>query len=273
MNNLAKYSVLQARPSRDRYELVTVGLVVRMAEKWDVRILPDPSKVFALNPAFPPSGLVNIQRTISSLLKGAESFDAARSRLARHGNDPGIQSFVGQFLANDEEQYENRISELMKLLVLPPVPDRGAVPKKLGVSRLRTRLRNHFRSQGLLGTDLNDIGNHKIVERFPINVEQGLYAEFALKNGAMNVTETVDFDVKQIPRKILEAQAKSLILSAAKKEFGAGTKRYVIVSGSNLKQAMPSINLLHDQAEDVFEVSSEADMIRYSDLIQRAALS
>lgn len=273
MNKLATYSVLQARPSRDRYELVTVGLVVRTEERWDVRVLPDPAKVFALNPAFPPSGLINIQRTISSILNGAESFDAARSRLARHGNDPGLQAFVGQFLANDEEQYENRISELMKLLVLPPILEKSAPLKKPGISRLRTRLRNHFKSQGLLGTDLDDIGNHKVVERFPINVEQGLYAEFALKNGAMNVTETVDFDVKQIPRKIQEAQAKSLILSAAKKEFGAGTKRYVIVSGSNLRQAIPSINLLNDQAEDVFEVTSETDMARYSDLIQRAAFN
>lgn len=273
MNNLAKYSVLQARPSRDRYELVTVGLVIQAAGQWDVRILPDPSKVFALNPSFPPSGLINIQKTIAALLHGVETFDGARSRLARHGNDPGLQNFVGQFQANDEEQYENRISELMKLLVLPPEINRVAAPKAPGISRLRTRLRNHFKSQGLLGSGPEDIGNHKVVERFPINAEQGLFAEFALKNGAMNITETVDFDVKQIPRKIIEAQAKSLILSAAAKEFGTDTKRYVIVSGSNLRQAIPSINLLHDQAEDVFEVSSEADMIRYTDLIQTAAMN
>jgi hypothetical protein len=273
MNNLAKYSVLQARPSRDRFELVTVGLVIQRAGEWDVRVLPDPAKIFALNPGFPAFGLVNIQKTISSILRGADSFETAKALLTRHGNDPGIQNFVGQFLANNEDQYESRVSELMKLLVLPPDGARPSLVKKPGVSRLKTRLRNHFRSKGLLGVGPDDIGNHKVVERFPINAEQGLYAEFALKNGAMHITETVDFDVKQIPRKIMEAQAKSLILSAAAKEFGLDTKRYVIVSGSTLRQAMPSINLLHDQAEDVFEVTSTEDMARYSDLIQAAAFS
>jgi hypothetical protein len=86
----------------------------------------------------------------------------------------------------------------------------------------------------------------------------------------MNITETVDFSVQKIAPKVLEAQAKTLILSAAAKEFGANTKRYVIVSGSYLKQAMPSINLLRDQAE-VFESSSSQDMTRYHDLIQTAA--
>lgn len=273
MNNLANYSVLQVRPSRDRYEIVTVGLVIRNAGAWDVRILPDPAKVIALNPSFPSSGLVNIQKTILALLQGSDTFDMARSKLARHGNDPGLQSFVGQFQANDDDQYESRISELMKLLVLPPLASRTATAKTPGVSRLRTRLRNHFKLQGLLGSGPDDIDNHKIVERYPINAEQGLFAEFALKNGAMNITETVDFDVKQIPRKIIEAQAKSLILSAAAKEFGRNTKRYVIVSGSNLRQAIPSINLLQDQAEQVFEVTSQDDMRRYSDLIQTAALN
>jgi hypothetical protein len=272
MSILAKYSVLQARPSRDRHEIVTVGLVMSRNDEWDVRILPEPSKILALNPAFPASGLVNIQRMISALLEGAENFEVARARLARHGNDPALQPHVGQFLAEEDDEYERKISELMKFLVLPPNAQKPLVRKQVKANRLRTRLKDRFRAQGLLAKTADEIGEHKVVEHYPINAERGLFAEFALRNGVMHITETVDFTVQKMPRKVLEAQAKTLILSEAAKEFGAGTKRNVIVSGSYLRQAIPSINLLSDHAE-LFEMSSEADMARYFDIIEEAALS
>jgi hypothetical protein len=272
MSNLAKYSVLQARPSRDRHEIVTVGLVVSRDNAWDVRILPEPSKILALNPEFPPSGLVNIQRIITAMLEGSENFDVARARLARHGNDPGLQSYVGQFAAEDSDEYERKVSDLMRFLVLPPNAHKTLVKAQPKVNRLRTRLKDRFRAQGLLAKTVDEIGEHKVVERFPINAEQGLYAEFALRNGVMNITETVDFTVHRMPRKVLEAQAKTLILSEAAKQFGANTKRNVIVSGSYLREAAPSINLLSDHA-DLFEIRSEEDMSRYFDMIERAAAS
>lgn len=271
MNHLAHYSVLQARPSRDRHEIVTVGLAILRDGNWDIRILPNPAKILGLNPRFPSIGLVNIQRVVSALLDGADGFEVARARLARHGGDPTLQPYVGQFLADSDAHYESKVSELMRVFVLPEEHVRPASAKPKA-NRLRTRLKNHFRTYGLLATGEEDIGEHKVVERFPIVPEQGLYAEFALKNGVMNITETVDFDVQNIPRKILEAQAKTLILSEAVKQFGAGTKRYVVVSGSYLRQAMPTVNLLNDHA-DVFELSSTDDMAKYFDLIQTAAES
>ena len=271
MNRLAKYAVLQARPSRDRHEIVTVGLVILRAGVWDVRVLPNSHKLLGLNPHFPPYGLANIQRTVSSLLIGVETFEQARVRLAKHGNDPALQSYVGQFLAASEAQYNSRVSELMRLLVVPPEV-KLSMPARPVVSRLRSRLRNHFKAKGLLAGQPEDIGNNKIVEHYPVVAEQGLFAEFAFKNGALNITETIDFDVQRIPRKVLEAQAKTLILSEAAKRFGRGTKRYVIVSGSHRKEAMPSVNLLRDHAEEVFEMSSSEDMSTYFDLILEATL-
>lgn len=269
MNHLANYSVLQARPSRDRHEIVTVGLAILRDGNWDVRVLPTPNKILGLNPRFPSIGLINIQRVVSALLEGADGFEVARARLARHGGDPTLQPYVGQFLAEDDAHYESKVSELMRVFVLPEEPARlpSSKPK---TNRLRTRLKNHFRSHGLLATGEEDIGQHKVVERFPIVAEQGLYAEFALKNGVMNITETIDFSVQNVQRKILEAQAKTLILSEAVKQFGADTKRYVVVSGSYLRQTMPTVNLLNDHAR-VFELSSTEDMATYFDLIQTAA--
>ena len=264
--------MLQARPSRDRHEIVTVGLVIFKDGNWDVRILPDPSKVLALNPVFPASGLVNIQRMISALLDGAEDFNIARARLAKHGNDPALQPHVGQFLVEDNDAYERKVTDLMRFLILPPNVDKPLVRKQVRANRLRTRLKDRFRAQGLLAKTVDEIAEHKVVEHFPINADQGLYAEFALRNGVMNITETVDFTVQNLPRKIMEAQAKTLILSEAAKQFGGNTKRNVIVSGSYLRQAFPTMNLLSDHAE-LFEMSNEQDMARYFDMIESAAAS
>jgi hypothetical protein len=273
MNDLAFYSVLQAFPSRDRHECVTVGLVIFREGKWDVRVLPDPRKLLTLNPAFPMSGLVNIQKTVLGILEGAQSFEVARARLSRYGNDPSMQPFVGQFQAVDDSQYEDRIAALMKRLVLPVEPVRTA-GAKARQSRLRTKLRNQFKHQGLFSADPRDLENHKIVGQYPIVAEQGLYAEFALKNGAMHITETIDFDVQSgsLRSKVLEAQAKTLVLSAAADHFGEDTRRYVVISGSNRKHAQPSIKLLGDQG-DIFAVESREEMDRYFDLMNSAANS
>jgi hypothetical protein len=272
MNDLAFYSVLQAFPSRDRHELVAVGLVILRDGAWDVRMLPSPEKLLALNPFFPTSGLVNIRKTVIAMLEGASNFEVARARFSRYGNDPGLQPFVGQFQAIDDAQYESRVSLIMQRLVLPPELTKSVEVKAKVQSRLRIKLRRQFKNEGLFSNNVEDIGNHKVVGPYPIIAEQGLFAEFALKNGAMHITETIDFDVQKgsLRSKSLEAQAKTLILSAATKQFGQDTKRYIIISGSQRKHAKPSINLLDEQG-DVFAVESSEDMGRYFELIHSAA--
>lgn len=270
MNQLAFYSVLYASPSRDRHELVTVGLVILREGKWDVRMLSDPSKILALNPLFPAAGIANIQKTILSILNGAENFQMARARLSRYGNDPSLHPFVGQFQAVENSQYEEKITGLMKRLILP-VELPKSVEAKPRQRRLRTKLRNQFKKQGLFSTNPDDIEDHKIVGQYPIVADQGLFAEFALKNGAMHVTETIDFDVQSssLRTKVLEAQAKTLVLASATEHFGPSTHRYVVISGSNRKHAQPSIKLLGDHA-DIFAVESTEEMGRYFDLIDAA---
>jgi hypothetical protein len=233
--------------------------------------MPDAKKMLALNPAFPTSGLVNIQKTVKGILSDAPSLDVARARLAKYGNDPGLHSFVGQFQAIDDSQYESKVLGLLRRLVLPIEPPRVLESRQKPQSRLRTRLRAQFKNQGLFSVNPEDISNHKVVGQYPINVEQGLYAEFALQNGAMHVTETIDFDVQSssLRAKVMEAQAKTFVLDAAADHFGRDTRRYVVVSGSYRKHAQPSVRLLEDHGV-LFAVESEQDMGRYFDLIQAA---
>jgi hypothetical protein len=271
MNYLAHYSVIELLPNPERREVVNVGILVRHQDKWDVRVTSTTDKVQALNPRFPEGGLVSIAMTLQSLLKAAPTLAAAKAFLDKLGGNPGLQEFVGQFPANDRAEYENEIDWLLSELVTPPTLPRDPVVKVAPEHRLRTKLRTHFKRKHLLGKR-DEINEHKIVEKFPIEAAKGLFAEFALKNGCMHITETVDFDVSESSErnKRMEAQAKTLILSAARTHLGDNTKTYVVISGSNRKAAQPSISLLEDYAE-VFALESADDMSTYFNKIYAAA--
>lgn len=274
MSKLAQYCVIDFRPNFERKEVVTIGLLVRFDNEWEIRLLPDASKVSALNPLFPIGGITAVGVTLTRMLECADSFQAARALLTQLGGSPGLQEFVGQFPGDSDQQYENEIAWLMSELVSPPLPTLPASTRLISEPRLRTKLRNHFRKQHILARSKDQINDHKVVENFPIEAGKGLIAEFALKNSCMHITETVDFDVglSSNRNKRLEAQAKTLVLSAAKDRLGPTTKTYVIVAGSNRNVAKTSINLLGDYAE-VFALESADDMNSYFERIYNAANS
>ena len=274
MGKLAQYCVIDFRPNFERKEVVSIGLLVRVDNEWDIRLLPDASKVSALNPLFPIGGITAVGVTLTRMLERADSFQAARIMLTQLGGSPGLQDFVGQFPSDSDQQYESEIAWLMSELVSPPLPTLSASTRLISEPRLRTKLRNHFKSQHILARSKDQINDHKVVENFPIEAGKGLIAEFALKNSCMHITETVDFDValSSNRNKRLEAQAKTLVLSAAKDRLGPTTKTYVIVAGSNRNVAKTSINLLGDYAE-VFALESADDMNSYFQRIYSAANS
>jgi hypothetical protein len=273
MSVLAYYSVIELLPNPERLEVVNVGILVRNRNKWDIRVASSATKVQALNPLFPDGGLVAMAVTLQTLLGKFSTFDEAKHYLSRMGANPALQEFVGQFPANDMSEYESEIGWLLSELITPPTLPKDTAIKVAPEHRLRTKLRTQFKRRHLLGK-IGDINAHKIVEKFPIEETKGLFAEFALKNGGMHITETVDFDVSESSErsKRLEAQAKTLILSAAKDFLGDKTKTYVVVSGSNRKVAKPSISLLTDYAE-VFALESADDMASYFNKIYAAARS
>lgn len=272
MSAIAHYSLINFRPHVDRNEVITIGLLIRFDDEWDVRLLSDEAKVVALNPLYPQGGLTAVAVTLNTVLENIRTFSEAYDFLETLGGSPGLQKFVGQFPAATEPQYETEVAWLLSELVAPPVKPSNPRARIFAEPRLRTKLRNHFKNQQILAKNKDQINDHKVVERFPISEGKGLFAEFALKNSCMHITETVDFDVglSSNRSKRLEAQAKTLILSAAKTHLGDTTRTYVIVAGSNRNVAKTSINLLEDYA-DVFALESAQDMDAYFKKIYTAA--
>ena len=103
MGKLAQYCVIDFRPNFERKEVVSIGLLVRVDNEWDIRLLPDASKVSALNPLFPIGGITAVGVTLTRMLERADSFQAARIMLTQLGGSPGLQDFVGQFPSDGDQ--------------------------------------------------------------------------------------------------------------------------------------------------------------------------
>lgn len=131
-------------------------------------------------------------------------------------------------------------------------------------------MRDHFKAGGLWSRKHEDINNHRVVEQYPVSLENGIVADFALRNGVMHITETIDFEIQSLIGKRVEAQAKTLVLSESLKVFGDMTKTYVVASGTSRPDAKQSVKLLGEYA-DVFALESPTDMRRYVEAMTSAA--
>jgi hypothetical protein len=274
MIKLAKYGIIQLTPNPERHELVNVGLLIQSCKGWDIKLLSDIGKLQHLNPNFPPTGMQSLEVMLRSSLGNLKSIEEFKSTISKIGGTCKLQEYIGQFGADSEQQYNKEVAWLFDELVAPP-PYKKALSRESEVqSRLKTRLRKAFKQKDWIGKDLSDIEHHKIVEKFPIVENQGLYAEFAMKNGVIHVTETVDFNVKESSKrsKEIEAQAKTLIISAAKRHLGSDTKTYVIVSGAHRLAAGNSINLLRDHNAEVFSAENPEEMNKYYGKLELAMM-
>ncbi|MFZ6873860.1 DUF3037 domain-containing protein [Undibacterium sp. Di27W] len=265
MINIAKYCVIQLLPNPERHEVINVGLLIWNHNAWDIQMLPDERKLHALNPRYPANGLASVALTIKEITKGLNTFEQCQQALNRIGRGCFLHNYIGQFSAETDKKYASEVTWLIDDLIMPPSTPTFTEKNKIPQSRLKTKLRRKFQEMNWLSKKLADIHNHKIIEKFPIAANQGLYAEFAIKNGAIHVTETIDFDVSESSKKQkeIEAQAKTLILSAARKHLGGDTRTYVVVSGSQRLAAGNSINLLKDHNAEVFSLEQPSEMNIY----------
>jgi hypothetical protein len=186
------------------------------------------------------------------------------------GGTVQVDVFEGIFSFDDDDSYREQLARIMAESVNPPKKALGHDVRSR--SKLRASLRRQFLQLGLLAERPDEINDHKVVTRYPIEATQGLFADFALKNSVMHVTATVDFTMSQsaYTAKKYEAQAKCLVLKAASEICGADTKKYAVVAGGG-KNTDAALNLLSANAQ-IFRFESASDMTTYLDTIQTAAL-
>jgi hypothetical protein len=270
--NTAEYSLLLINPAIERLDTVVVGAIFKTEAGWDVRVASTSAKMQAINPSFPSSKLIQTAALAKEMVSGRPSFEAVRSGFEGTRLGLIVDQFVGAFTFDSPEEYQRQVSLVLSESVNPPsLSQSNAAPVSRRRNLVRRNLRAHFKAKGLWSRKEEDIQKHKVVEQFSIDQDSGIVAEFALRNGVMHITETIDFEMQSLAGKRLLAQAKTLVLSESTRVFGQDTMRYVVAAGSSREDARQSMHLLADHATEIFALESSADMDRYVALIAAAA--
>lgn len=263
------YSLIRAVPDRRRGEWVNIGVVVFRPDSLDVRVIENLSKLRMLCPELDSAAIKQIPQFWRTACAGLSGIDE------RHGlllNTPMVHpSPTSQFLAT-EESYEDAVMGILRDLVEPPPQPR----QRSGESRVQTKLKEMFRKAKILGEDHKDIHRHRVVPHFPIDASSGMLADFALKNGQMHITQVIDFRVKPEQLKAAkrgEVGLKAMGLVTASKVYKGGLVPMVVYSAnaSTIDLAQPSLNLLHQHAEHVFDLDNTNDAAAYMQRMKLAA--
>ena len=269
--NVAHYSLILVNPTIDRLDAVVGGAILQSSNGWDVRVADSIQKMRAIDPSYPSSKLLQIHALATEMVRGANDFETLRSCFERSRWGILIDEFVGSFAYDDEPDYQSQVRAILRESVNPPlIGVANAAPVSRRRNVVRRNLRNHFKADGLWSRKHDDINNHRVVEQFPISLENGIVADFALRNGVMHITETIDFEMQSLKGKRIEAQAKTLVLSESLKVFGDMTKTYVVAAGTSRPDAKQSVKLLGDYAT-LFALESAEDMRSYVEIMESVA--
>ena len=267
----ASYSLINMQLSMDRLDVLCVGTAVISNGQWVIYTLPDTKKFQSIDSGFKLNVLASAAASLEKLFAECPDLDAARNLLARNRSSVRLHEFEGVFGYETEEDFQRQVLAVMVESVLPVEAFREVKVHQVK-PRIRTRLRQQFSQMGILGKTSDDINDHKIVPNFPISLKHGLVAEFAIKNGAMSFTETLDFDVAEegVRNRIFEAQAKCLVMKTAIDIFGESSGRHVVVAGASTPNAARSVDLLSTVAI-IYALENATDMAAYFNAIETSA--
>lgn len=261
-----EYAVLRVIPDARRGECVNVGLVIFKPSGIDVRILQSLSKVSVLNGRLNLDQIRILPKVIEEWTHGV-SDSGARHALLKNLGVVSV-SDLGYFEISTDQEYEDRIAKLMRNLVVPVAGKRGLQSNV----HIKTALKSKFHASRILGTDTVDIARHRVVPDYPIDPDEGLFADFVLKNKVYHVTETADFRAATISNigRYRAASFAAIKLDKAKSHFGRHTRRFVVYASRDDLAAQP-IQLLRDYSDRAFNLASKQEMAEYMEHMVEAA--
>lgn len=267
MERFYNYAVIRAIPDPRRGEIVNIGLAVFHEQSVDVRMAPSLGKILALDPGL---DIEQYQRIPESIAQWSARFDSVPERYEaiKHFGIVTLTE-LGSFRTTPSINYEDHVRRLMTNLVVPPIRENQIISS---ANRITTSLRQIFRSRDVLGKTNDDIGKHLIVPNFPLDPEENLYADFALKNGAYWITETADFRArsKSSMENSRVAAFAAIKLLKAKKKFPK-VKTFVVYASQSDASVAGQLNLLGDHTQELINLESKQDMGRYMNAIMGAA--
>ena len=264
MEHTFKYAILKAVPDSRRGERVNVGIVVlRDDHDPDIRF-SGLAKVRSLAAGDWAGYADRVQQKIYDTFWQTGTTNLFLEKYASVERVIRV-SDIALFVADNEQTYERRVMEILDSLVIVPKEER-----RQRSSRINTEMAAEFRKVNALASNEDMEYSGKIVRDFYISLEEELKADFALQNGVLHATATLD--LRGLSVNISRATLPALVLDKATKVFGEKTKRYGVyaASYSELPRFTPHIKILADYSEQTFNWMNPEDRRAYTQRIYSA---
>lgn len=265
MEHIYKFTIARLSPNDSRGECLNVGLIIFKDDGLDVRPARRLEKVRAISARlegfqirdllynfvdldryYAEIGISDIKSRLSLMIQGA----------------PLTLSEFGTFVAQTPDQYEERVAKILHALI-EPEPGRARVKEKR--SRLLTAVKSAFRDHKVLARAGETIDSHRIVTKFEI--DDGLTADLALKNGAMHIIETVDAsgDENSFKNAISQIGVAALVLERAEMHYGDSIKKQLVYTASPAMEriAMPSLEAVSHRGTVLTNWASAAEQRQF----------
>jgi hypothetical protein len=272
MSEKVPFSLLQIVPDRLRGEALNVGIVLHTEAGPVLRLRMLPSRLKALMPSY---GRVNLEEWRHAWLAALERFQSADQRWAwlKDAMAPlRLSETGGTIMAESAADLEAQVERLLERLVMPPRSEAAVAKTRPKRSGLNSQLTSWLRAQRLYSSKLQDLSRNRVVSGYPLSVTEELFAEFALKNGAIHVIETLDLRGHNSYTKPLrnEASHKALVLDLAQDELDSTSQRIAVVAADDYGTMKPAVSMLNRKASVVVSMESANDRQWLADFVSRS---
>lgn len=255
MTNIFKYSIIRVEPDLRRGERVNVGIVIFKKDSVDVRILDSRKATMLASTGWDTHirDFTSHLETFQNILPSPEDIAKAVS-----GLDPQINlTSIGWFKANSEVGYEAEITRLGKALVKRPPQFRSKRD-----SSVATEITSKFKSALIMAGRNDDIGSGLVIKNYLVDADTELTADFALKNGRLHLTSTLDL-TSSAPQ-FNTAAKKAITLDMAKRR-DANVKAYGVyaIAPGREQEVKEHIAILGDYSDEIFNWHDPSQREKY----------
>lgn len=264
-DTFAPFVVLRA-VDQARGECMNAGIVLFANGKATVATTPDTKRLKHLHPDYAALSMddwtARLQASLDDMVGKLTEPEQQMALLPLLCKPFTCDSTPGTAVVKDDAPWAT-LHELLQWQVLPPATNvrakrmAGKRQTKLGVE-----IRKWLTAQKAYSTRIEDLSKHRVVANYPIDPGADLYADFALKNGALNVLEIMDLrGVDHLTASLRgEAAVKGITLDEAKRT----ATPIAVVAASDYGVAKPAIHMISRYAEDVYDLGSADERDRFA---------
>lgn len=260
------YALIRYMPDVKRGEIFNIGLIVFKPSGIDLRVLPVAHRLLHNVDEIKLQSLQKSWEFLASVVETTQE----RFELLSTATQNVFLSEKAYFSINQINEYELKVQHLFDVLVQPVRTKREIQNHN---ARFYTSIKTQFKALKILADNQADIESHKVVTHYAINSDMDLFADFALKNGRLHVTQTVDFNVNDTKAKQKETGLKLLTFLQSKKLI-ENPACYFVYSASVQKEReiVHQLNMVNEYTDQLFNFDSQDERKRYFYLMNNLAM-